>query len=452
MKKRIATFLKWAGLITVVLGSLYAVLLGVSSYSLRRAYLALEADGRPMKIEDIMPPEIPDHENAALLYQSAVLQLKAKKAGDRSLFSELDDLAKRILMGTPPDAKTLKQFRVLTQKKVVTDALLTLRKGTTKPGCRYDLDYPSGMALSLSHTANLRSLTRILCAVARQQATDGDHTAAWDTVITSLRLSHALKNEPFLVSLLVRKAQFDLTADTIQALSINASPTDHQNSEINVLLKSFDGNAPLVATMDSERLLTCEWIFNLSRSELQKFSVVSNTRFPFLHFKTVLRPLAQFDHAACLNLMHACTQNAKEPYSAENVAALKWKVDNVPKYCLTTRIFVRGFPTIKGIYASMIARSRITSVGLAVLRYRQKHGKYPANLDAIDKPDAIVDPFGGKQLRYLATPTGFKVYSVGRNLVDDGGEQRKDESDGDIVWWHKEKTEKTEKKVDKAKQ
>jgi hypothetical protein len=36
-------------------------------------------------------------------------------------------------------------------------------------------------------------------------------------------------------------------------------------------------------------------------------------------------------------------------------------------------------------------------------------------------PQVPVDPYNGKELLMKATPTEFKVYSVGQNLVDDGG-------------------------------
>jgi hypothetical protein len=36
--------------------------------------------------------------------------------------------------------------------------------------------------------------------------------------------------------------------------------------------------------------------------------------------------------------------------------------------------------------------------------------------------DVIVDPFDGKSMKIKASPAGWIIYSVGPNLVDDGGD------------------------------
>jgi len=45
-----------------------------------------------------------------------------------------------------------------------------------------------------------------------------------------------------------------------------------------------------------------------------------------------------------------------------------------------------------------------------------------------DAVDALlpVDPFTGQPLRFRKLETGYVVYSVGENGVDDGGEEEKD--------------------------
>ncbi len=71
MKKRTARILTVLAAIVVALGIAYVIAVAVSAARLRRAYAELEKDGRPMQMEDVIPPQIPDSENAALLYQSA---------------------------------------------------------------------------------------------------------------------------------------------------------------------------------------------------------------------------------------------------------------------------------------------------------------------------------------------------------------------------------------------
>jgi hypothetical protein len=71
-------------------------------------------------------------------------------------------------------------------------------------------------------------------------------------------------------------------------------------------------------------------------------------------------------------------------------------------------------------------RTRALSRSLRVLNALQ--ARLPAGGDDVPKltdlglpADATIDPYNGKPLRVKKLPEGWMVYSVGRNLVDDGG-------------------------------
>ncbi len=55
---------------------------------------------------------------------------------------------------------------------------------------------------------------------------------------------------------------------------------------------------------------------------------------------------------------------------------------------------------------------RLAEAGIGLEQYRRLHGRYP------EKPELPTDPFDGKPMRYLP---GLAIYSVGADLVDDGG-------------------------------
>lgn len=82
-------------------------------------------------------------------------------------------------------------------------------------------------------------------------------------------------------------------------------------------------------------------------------------------------------------------------------------------------------PTIDYIWFEF----RLRSVRLAMLidAYRQKMGALPDSLDVLD-PVAVAaiggDPYVDRPLGYRVVEEGFLVYSVGRDLVDDGAEYK----------------------------
>ena len=122
MQKRTVKILKRIAIVIVVLGLIYAIAVSVSSANLRQAYTELEKDGRPMEPADIIPPEVPDTENAALLYESATLLLKAQPTPDENLLVDLGDISDKFLKDSL-DSDKLGEFKQLIGQDVVTQAL-----------------------------------------------------------------------------------------------------------------------------------------------------------------------------------------------------------------------------------------------------------------------------------------------------------------------------------------
>jgi hypothetical protein len=73
-----------------------------------------------------------------------------------------------------------------------------------------------------------------------------------------------------------------------------------------------------------------------------------------------------------------------------------------------------------------LARLRLAVTALAIEQFRNQNGKLPGALHEL-KPAIISeipqDPFTGSELLYRQLSKGYIVYSVGRDLVDDGGKE-----------------------------
>ena len=109
---------------------IYAIAVGVSSAKLRRAYADLQKEGRPTKPSDVIPPEVPGAENAALLYESAALLLKAQPAPSGSLLDYLRGSYDKFMTGSLEPDK-LVEFKQLIEQDVVTQAFSIVEQGTT---------------------------------------------------------------------------------------------------------------------------------------------------------------------------------------------------------------------------------------------------------------------------------------------------------------------------------
>lgn len=434
MKKRAAIFLKALGWTVIAVALVYVTLLLLASLRLKRAYGALEAAGRPMVLEEVIPADLPDTRNAALLYEAAMLRLKAEPHEESDLYTTLEEASDRMLEDRPaPEA--VEAFRQLSSTPAAEEALANLRAGTSKPGCRFDVDYTMGIETLMPHVLYMRDLSKILSATARLQAADGDLKAAWDTNIAGFHLANTLRDEPTLISQLVRIVMFDTAVDTMRFLAAHAHPSDAQYDAIMILLAGFEEMGPLVNALDGERLLFGEWIFKQPRKWSGGIDLIGDDIPLAMALGQLTPPFMRFNHAAYLNVFHGHTANAQQPYSEHDAVLDKQLINNVPRYLIFARMVVPSLHLAKRRYISMTARARVSRAGLAALRYRQKEGTYPADLGVLGLGD-LLDPFTGKALVYRATPTGLLVYSLGVNQVDDRGTASEKKDEGDIVWRH----------------
>jgi hypothetical protein len=82
------------------------------------------------------------------------------------------------------------------------------------------------------------------------------------------------------------------------------------------------------------------------------------------------------------------------------------------------------------------ATRRLMRLGLALFRHQLEHGEFPE--DPLPEFALLPDPFTGEAFRYRRTAEGFILYSVGPNLLDEGGETSKRPGSGpdDVSWIH----------------
>ena len=442
MKQHTVKTLKWLGIVAVVLAIAYAILAFAANRSLSRAYAALETDGRPIEFEDIIPPEIPDSDNAALVYRRVVLQLKAEKAengGEKSLWDALSEVpadAKKQANPDDPAPELVERFKQLYYHPVVVEALADLEAGSRKSGYWNNLDYSKGLNLELPHLEELRSLTKILCDHARFQSAAGNHADAWNSILTALRVADALKDEPFLVTQLFRAALFRMVVDAIQDLPSNAAIP----AEADALLAAGENPAPWAAAMAGELIICEEYAFLITQSERRMLisqlmspdGVIARPSRVVAFLYVIIEPLSRFDHAAHITNMQGMAREMLKPYSEEGVEAIRQQRHQLPWYCMLTRMMIPIplFERVRTKQIELAAQIRVTRAGLAVLQHREEEGTWP---DALPKKADLVDPFTGEPLLYRPGSDGFVLYSVGANGVDDNGTLGKDRA-GDIVW------------------
>jgi hypothetical protein len=144
--------------------------------------------------------------------------------------------------------------------------------------------------------------------------------------------------------------------------------------------------------------------------------------------------LADADHSLYLDMMDDCIKAGGLPphQRQEAVEAAAEKIKHLPKIRFLLRMFGPAFARIAELELRTIAHLRTAQAAVVVERYRLATGVLPAALADLvpDYLDAVpTDPFDGKDLRYKKLDTGFMVYSIGQDKIDNGGKEPADKRD-----------------------
>jgi hypothetical protein len=436
-------------IIIVGLGVTYALAMARSTARLRGTCAALKRDGRPMRAIDIVPPEVPDAQNAAPLYRKAALLLKGQSAPkNKHLLEYLGGLASALVRDTfEPEERV--EFNELMAQEVVVSALATVEEALQRPECRFDHDYDNGLykdvlaSKAMHHLMrrdteafapqDLRHLARLWGAHAYLEAEAGRASQAWDRVQAQFKFAKALRREPVSTAHFPRFNTIGDLCRIIRRLCEIAPPDESDYQGIEALLKDQVDVAPLVYALDAERLLRGEWLFNLPQDRLYEVlqrddlfpspdgapEALSRFEFRVATFK----PRFIADHAAYLRMMRRCVQLLEGPYFQFESRPHK-EFGKLAGQCRLTRKLAPMLQLEKEFHCDMVAKVHLTRAGLALLRHRQAHGAFPESLDALGLED-LVDPFAEAPLHYRTEDAGFVVYSVGEDQKDNGGIPRR---------------------------
>jgi hypothetical protein len=428
MHRRSKRILTGVGIVVVVLGAIYGVLLAKSAAKLRDAYAALEKDGRPMKAADVIVPEVPDEQNAVVLYEQAASMLKAMPSERKKNLLEYSGSLSVSYANDSIKPEDRDKLRPLMEQEAVVSALSLVEEGTQRPTCWFKRDYEEGLSLDSPIFGDVRGLSLVLGAKACLEAEAGRTQAAWDTVRTQLVLCDALRADAVLAGQFARWGSTRYACTTIRRLCETTLPNETDAGAIDSVLSQQDDVASLVRAMDAERLLMGERIFNLPEDRLyQKLneefwsgmpSILSRLFFRFVAF----RPRLLADHAVYLQLMRRGTLLLQRPYSPQENEALRRMWRPGVRYVLTDRL-IPMTDLFQTFQCRTVAEVNITRAGLALLRYKRAHGAFPETLDALGLR-GLTDPFVQQPLHYQIESDGFLLYSVSEDQTDNGGSPR----------------------------
>ena len=418
MKRRSARIIKALAILLVMLASLYAVAWLLAARSLRQAYAELEADGRPMTMKEIELDPVPPSQNAAPLYQAALLLLQSEPFGDVSL---QDHLATNTWVA-PDDPRSSEaiesELREALQQEVCAEALKWIEKGSARSDYRFiGKNYnPTASPFNIGqHNDSFRlggmiALGRLLNARARIQMADGDRDGAWSTAYTSFQFADSFTKIPVLIGQILRLTLASSASENARNLCATSSPDPKQLDELQALLRSFDNPAPFVHTFDVQRIILDCLLFHTPSADSEKLASPFDLRENGIPRHIYLKPIRMADYAFYLRTRHRLAQAYERMDSRNALQADEIQPQPPFFYPLSNNTLMRinYLPKMRQHFANL----RITSAGLAALKFHRKHGAFPESLAELGDLN-LTDPFTGEELAYRVEPDGFVLSSPG---------------------------------------
>jgi len=344
-----------------------------------------------------------------------------------------------------------------------------------------NLHYRSGFSLLIPHLARLKSVSQILSAAALEDLHQGQPESAFAKLNGMLALAQAEKDEPILISQLVRIAITHLTfAATWQVLQHDGW-TDSQLTELQTAWADLTFLHEMEKALSMERAIAAIEYERFRTSDLplsQLFDPTGTlggggTGLPFLSwdwFSDMLKnipatlhdqvytPIWKFawshhDELHYCKLMQRMLVAERETVLENAGAKLPARMERIYETAMSPYDRMR-FAVAPLMYGSLSkaferawiaqATAELTTTAIAIKRFELRHGKTPNRLEDLMfnfLSRLPIDYMDGRCLKYCIDDDSFLLYSVGIDGKDDGGNG--DQSRGsnpnfqngqDLVW------------------
>jgi hypothetical protein len=336
--------------------------------------------------------------------------------------------------------------------------LREISEASHRPYCRFPIRYEDGVDMRLPHLNPIRNLAQVYRLRALAELAVGNTDAASEDVQMCLRLADKLKDEPVLISFLVRAAVLDLAAQPVWEGIVAHRWNESQLAALQVGFEQTDPSASFVKAMRGERLCNYYVICFMREHPSQSGFVNALTN-------EELSPTNWLDHAVPSGWLYQNQLVVDRFYSGAYLPLIDQEHQRIDPQMFRTldrstesmrktpyNVMRKLLLADLGRAANRLARTQTSvdepAVACALERYRLVHGQLPDTLPALvpeflaSVPHDVID---GEPLRYRRLPDGqYVLYSIGWNGVDDGGQiaftgtgnsRHQDFNQGDWVWF-----------------
>lgn len=407
------------------------------SRQIKAELLAAQRAGFPVTEDDLEKwrPSIPSQRNFAAVVALATPQILNAQWLARPFQTNLPGISRSDwpsrTSSLPAQMKEAISLFVSTNRKV----LNLVTEATDYGQSRYDAAWSRSQNFWWGGPfSGTREIIQLLQLETALQIDDGPPENALKSLNTLLAVSRSLAQEPVLHLNGLRNMSMNRVSLTLERLLTRYALSAQRLKELADRVDGLETTNGLVRALAGHRYLRIP-LFQWSSQRLVALWSPGLSKWQTIGFGMLLRlhsgaGMRDRDFLTFLQTMKKYIEAARLPFPELLTKAIQFTQPNrdqsqIP-YDLTSHV-LPDFPGYVALEADMEARLSTVRTGLAIERYRTQHqNRLPETLKQI-VPEYLknlpLDPFDGKPLRYKRLTKGFVVYSIGRDLKDDGGQE-----------------------------
>lgn len=340
-----------------------------------------------------------------------------------------------------PEMKTAAARSVWDELQVANAIVEEVRPFAHRPYAQFPLHWEEGHEMLLPHLSQLKGLVAHLeLRVRAQLALDKPEPAFQDAVL-AVRVADLLKEEPLLISQMVRIASLEI-ARRIVWWGLEADAwDDSQWKQLQELFAEPRFRDPLLDSLQRERagalryfetVKLPDWSFNSEEAD-PLWSEMELTSMPRgwvrLAGAEILTRYQELIEASREMMSTPAGENWLDTFDALQRIANADDLDSFWPWQNAVRQFYPTFGNVFGRVFRTEFEQQAATTACALARYRIAHEQWPQALADL-VPNFLErvpeDPVDGQPIRFETTSDGlFRLWSVGLNGVDDGGRVQK---------------------------
>jgi hypothetical protein len=382
--------------------------------------------------QSVAPLPVADRDNAAILYEQAS-EAMGPEGNWPKAFTEWANRWK--IQGGGLDEPLNSQLR-----QVLHDwrgALALLHEAASKPGYYVDRQYhrPT-LEIQLSDLQNMRYMASVLALDGQDKAATGDLRGALQDINTRLAMARHVASEPLAMALMVSAGLEGNALNTLQGLLKRKKVSAADLATLRIENgSSYRKLLERALRMEEAVLLMTIYEVDTGQGQLSRvlfYACPSVDQEPPTDHPILDSVLTSVHRVFLLpgeldvsqRLLREMCEAVRKPYG---------KAKPLWEECETQARFHGGI--LLNLLNPATARwdegarradatRQAARLAVAAFLYREKNGHFPENLNDLT-PEFIfslpTDPFDGKPMKLKRTDHGIVVYSVGPDMVDNGG-------------------------------